>query len=415
MWVALGFVFAAFGLSGWLVWNEVSAGQHYRRALEDLDNDEPASARQHLAKALETWSSSGEIWLLAARAARLSEDYDDAQKCLDEAKRHEWVDEAIEFEKTLLRAQTGDIEQFDTFLLEAIEKDHPEKNHIYPVLVEGYFRNFDLGRALEQVEQWKDAQPERFSPNFWEGRIYEELREFAKARDAFETAIKSKPNHLTTQIHLGEILLKLNHPDEALDLFQFLAGAHPEDKQCRLGLAKCLDLRGQPRQASDLLNKLVEEFPSDGPVLAELGAQAFRKQDYPAAEKWLKAAVKAPPYSPKVLEQLGATYDSLNKVSERTTTTEQFKQADADQRRLLEVVRAIAKLPNDVELRTEAGIIMLRNHRTTEGIRWLSSATKRDPNHQAANKALMDHYAKVGNYPLAEYHRTRLVLNPEKK
>ncbi len=94
---------------GYLVYRQVSAGQHRRAAEQALAQGELAQARAHLALCLEVWPNSGEVHFLAARAARRDGAYDEALRHLDAGRRLGWSPDALALEHVLLRAQRGDL------------------------------------------------------------------------------------------------------------------------------------------------------------------------------------------------------------------------------------------------------------------------------------------------------------------
>ena len=56
----------------------------------------------------------------------------------------------------------------------------------------------------------------------------------------------------------------------------------------------------------------------------------------------------------------------------------------------------------------QAGEIFLAIGNDREGVRWLESALREDPHHQATHRVLRDYYARVGRADLAFVHQRAL-------
>ena len=76
--------------------------------------------------------------------------------------------------------------------------------------------------------------------------------------------------------------------------------------------------------------------------------------------------------------------------------------------------RLISAAPRDPEHRREMGELFLRNGRDAEGLRWLESALRQDPDHAPTHATLAAHYEKAGRPDLAAGHRSAAGVPPRK-
>jgi tetratricopeptide (TPR) repeat protein len=102
----------------------------------------------------------------------------------------------------------------------------------------------------------------------------------------------------------------------------------------------------------------------------------------------LRRAYAAIPFDRRVSYSLERCLTALDRSDEAEKFRRLVAQLDADVRRLDHVRHEVMKRPEDAALRSEAGILFLRNGEREEGIRWLKMALRLDPNCEAARQAL---------------------------
>jgi Flp pilus assembly protein TadD len=84
---------------------------------------------------------------------------------------------------------------------------------------------------------------------------------------------------------------------------------------------------------------------------------------------------------------------------------------DADRLRELATVE-LPQRPRDPQLHAEVGTLFLRTGSPAEGLQWLNSALRLDPQNTDAHRALADHYESIGAFGLASQHRTLAGIKP---
>ena len=82
-----------------------------------------------------------------------------------------------------------------------------------------------------------------------------------------------------------------------------------------------------------------------------------------------------------------------------------LKRIDADLERLADLTAQIAHPRRSPALRCETGLILMRNGREAEALRWLESALLEDPGHAGTHQALGEYYERIGNRERAVQHR----------
>src|SRR5262245_3366472 len=106
----------ALAVAGWWGYGQVVAWRHFSAAEAALAREDPQGASEHLEACIAAWPSSGQVRFLAARAARHEGRWTEAGRRLDEAAERGWVAEAIDLERALLRAQSGELHEVEEHL-----------------------------------------------------------------------------------------------------------------------------------------------------------------------------------------------------------------------------------------------------------------------------------------------------------
>jgi Tfp pilus assembly protein PilF len=126
------------------------------------------------------------------------------------------------------------------------------------------------------------------------------------------------------------------------------------------------------------------------------------------AEKWFRRAAEIMPYEKDINYGLYQCLERLGKREEAAAVRTRLNRIEADIAEMDRLTRLIGSRPHDPALRYEAGKVLLRNGQEAEGLRWLESALREDPQHAATHQTLAEYYEKTGDAEKAAYHR-RLV------
>jgi predicted Zn-dependent protease len=405
---------AAIALGVWRIVHELRTTGHFRAAKAALDAGDFAAARQHLDHCLKAWPDSAETYFLAARAARRNGDLAEALRLLDGAEKRNWVPEAIELERTLLRVPLGEFPEVEKYLTGWVADDHPESDLILEVLAPAYLRNYQLGPARHFAELWTQRRPQ--NPRAWAclGAAAERQHDTRGAIDAYRHAVEAAPESRTDRLELVRLLLDAAQSTEALEHLEHLRQHHPDDLAVRLALARCRSLRGQGEEARQLLDEVLTEQPNNAQALAARGRLELNAGRPAQAERWLRRAAQRAPHDRAVIDAFARCLRRTGKGEEAKRWNERLKKVDADLGRLEKVARAAAAAPRDPQPRCEAGVILLRNGMEEEGLRWLTSALRQDPNHPATHRALAEHFERKGQLQQAALHRARSAAGQAK-
>jgi tetratricopeptide (TPR) repeat protein len=406
VWVS-GLLACVLALVGWVVYRQVWADIHYRRAEAALaqslrvEGSAPlAAARTHLACCLRVWPNSPRVNFLMAQAARRAGDTDDAARYLRRAEQLGWVAEAIDLEKALSAVQRGELDRAEPVLASFVERGHPDKLLILEALVQGCRRTYQMPRALAYLDAWLAAQPDSVRALVWRG---ETLLLVGRERDAladYRQALELDPEEDEARLKVAELSLGLHQPGDALPHFTELLKRHPDQAEALFGLASCRAEQGETADAVNLLDRLLSLEPEHFGALAERGKIALDAGDPVEAEKWLRRATGVAPFEREALYNLYRCLGRNGRTAEAEECLARIKRIDEDRKRLDELRTAVMTAPHDAALRCEMGVILLRNGQDRQGVRWLQSALQEDPGYGAARQALEEYHRRpAGGVP----------------
>jgi predicted Zn-dependent protease len=390
-WALLALSLAVIAAAAWQGWVQIHALRQWRAAGDDLRRHQPLAALARLHDCLDAWPSSGEPHFLAAGAARLASEFDEAARLLSAAERLGWPEEATRFERACLRGQTGDFPTAEAYLWECVVRGHPDAPLALEVLVPAYLASFQMDRAAECLDRWGELEPGRADVWARRGQVAEKTRSRGKAIEAYTKAVAADPADDESRLALARLTLDDRRPADALPHLEELR-RRSDRPAVRLLLARCLIDLNRGSEALPLLEALAREQPQNGAVFGEWGRLELEAGHPAEAVRRLREAADRRPVEPAVLYNLARALELAGDAAGAASAREAFRSADADLSRLADLTRSISSHPADPELRQEAGVILLRNGHEREGLRWLESALAINHDHGPTHRALARYY-----------------------
>jgi tetratricopeptide (TPR) repeat protein len=405
--VLTGALLLLLALFGWWLVGQARASWHWRSGKAALEADECAVAREHFAHCVETWPTSGEARFLAARAARRGGELAEAVRQLDAAEERGWVQEALDLERSLVRAQAGELVAVEKYLTWCLSNDHPDSTLILEVLAPAYLQRYRLNEARHCLTQWLEQRPRCLAAWMLEGELAERCRNRTQAIAAYEQAVEIAPARRAARCALARLLVDANRPSEALPHLEKLTGQQPGDAEVSVQKARCEQLEGRATEATRLLDEVLAGNPRHAQALCLRGALELEAGRADRAAGYLRKAVAYTPFDRQALYTWLLCLRRAGKPEEVVLVEQQLKRCEKDLAQLARLTQEIAQHPDDPELRRQAGEVFLRNEQEEEGIRWLQSALAVRPDHPATHRSLAEHYQRKGQPARAGAHRAR--------
>jgi tetratricopeptide (TPR) repeat protein len=366
------------------------AWHQLRQGRSELDHFHPAEARRHLTACLRFWPHNVTAHLLASRAARQLEDYDEAEEHLQQAQREQrqFSDEVLR-EWALHRAALGDLQRSELYLLPLTQEESKEAFLAYEALAQGYQRNYLIAQSLFLLDQWLKRRPNDVGPLLVRGRLWMRVYNCQRAILDYRRALELEPECDEAQRGLAVGLTETSRWNEAVPYWEELHRRLPVDLEVRVNLARCLGHLEQERQAQQMLLAVLEERPDHHLALRSLGKIFLEEQQPAEAETWLRRAIRAAPQDYRSHWLLYQALKQQDKTAEAERHLEQAQQVELRWQRLSKITQQeLAVRPHDAVLQTELGVLLLDLGYKEAGRNWLLAALQEDPNCAPARAAL---------------------------
>lgn len=391
---ALGCILA---LAAWVGVSTARAEARFRAAGEAAERGDLAAARELLARCLRDDPESGRLLFHSARVARRDGDYAIAAKLLPLAARRGWPAEAVEWESTLLKAQTGEFPALEKRLRTAVAAapDHPDADLLLEVLVPGYIGRYQLTEAYALLTEWIPRRPGALRPRLW---MFEVARRMLIPQEAMESArqaVAIAPDSADARTKCGQILIENHQPAEAKVHFEWLLARRDAGPVARFGLARCLRELGDEAGATRELTTLLATRPDRPEYLAELGTLDMQAGRLPEALDRFRRALETDRSNAELIYNYALCLGQSGQAAESARWREAHKRAEADLLELKEVTKRYAGEPQNPTLPHRAGELLLRNGHEWEAVRWFRKALQIAPNHAASREALGAYYLSV--------------------
>ena len=366
-------------------WYHLRAG---RSALERCHDDE---ALAHLRCCLEAWPANTTAHLLACRAARRLEHFDEAERHLREYQRLQGGSaDDVAFEWALYRAAKGDLGEVEPFLLESARG--PRAVLVCEALAQGYLRVYRIRDALACLEPWLEREPDNVRALILRGNAFWQSRSLLKASRDYERVAELDPGQEEVRWRLARCYLDNGQYKEALGHLEFVLGRRPGDPEVLTRIARCRTVLGQSKQAREILDKVLATDPDNASALRTRGQMERMEGNIPEAVRWLRRAAAAAPHDYETswalcqaLKRLPGEEEAARQEAARAERLKEQSEKLADL-----TTRQMSQRPHDPALHCELGTLLIQMGHPDVGRLWLHSALKEDPNYRPAQAALAE-------------------------
>jgi Putative Zn-dependent protease, contains TPR repeats len=361
--------------------------------------------------------------LVEARIARCEGDGKRLQQELTRAEHWGADPQAIQREKVLALAQSGQLEEVEPQLIAWLAQGDAEANEISDAYVNGLAMIARFDDALSVLESWQRDFPDDPRPEYRLGRIQEHQEQYAEAEASYRRALAKNARFPPARYSLGRNLLRVRRAEEAVEVFRScLDIRHPEAVQVELAIA--LKTLGQANEARPILRQVlaadparlkasyvaIDDQPEGFEAAAEYGKLEADAMNFAEAEPWLVKALEVNPLDLISRYALAVTLRGLGRQAE---ATREFDLVAAS-RKAMDSAGALSSRikanPEDLEARYLLGKVILENESERTGLYWLRSIFTFDPGYAPAHELLADYFAKKPDQEsyygrLADYHR----------
>ena len=212
---------------------------------------------------------------------------------------------------------------------------------------------------------------------------------------------------------LAQVLTEQNRMEEAAELLAEVARRNPSDNRLQLAWADCLIRTGRLAEAQTLLERLETVEPTSVDLLFGLGRIDLWEGDTERGLARLTQARELDPQRNDVRYAYAQALAQAGRLEESGKEREAVERSTRAQARIFELSEQLVKTPQDLETRLEIGRTLL-SEGDAEGVAWLETILRFEPEYQPAHKALADYFSAQGDSERAQRHRQQsdLPLKP---
>lgn len=387
------------------------AQREWRDAQAAMKDGRYKDAQRNFRHCLYFWPSDLKVHLMAARAYRLSGDFENAEKHLNQClKIQRGASDEVQLEFLLMRIQHGEVDEVAPILMALVDDKHPESGLILETCAGAYMYNHRYRPALKCLDRWIQEVPDAARAYQWRGWVYEQLNARGDAMKEYVRALELDPELVQVRLRYAEMLLNEKQPLEALPHLLRLRQQFPDRADVMARLGQCRFLQGETEEARTLLTTAVEQMPDDAQLLLHLGKLELQENHPIEAEKWLRRAIKADPGDTECLYTLAPCLAAQGRKKDADETLEKYKKTKTMLEQVNKMLRDEVDAPSrDAQTAFRIGSDLMQLGQTRLGLYWLNQALKRDPYHQPTHKLLVKYYEEQKDEQKAALHRSRLT------
>lgn len=177
-----------------------------------------------------------------------------------------------------------------------------------------------LERRIGELQQAAAADTSNPTAQYTLGNALFDAARYVEAKDAYQSAIRLKPDYAAAYCNLGLCLRVLGQVDDAIAAYERALELQPDDQTSLTNLIAALRAKGDIATAEARLRKLAELRPDDAMVHSELANILFKRGDFAAAAVEFQRVIELDPGMSSDYYNLGACYLELDNLDQALTT-----------------------------------------------------------------------------------------------
>jgi tetratricopeptide (TPR) repeat protein len=384
----LGCVAIVLSLVVLFTWRQCLVQWHHHMARQRLATRENHQALAPLQAALRLDPEQAETFHLLARAYRRLGHEEKAFTYLNRAKTLGGESTRIDRERWILLAQLGRLREAEPHLAELLMDPRDDGADICEAYVQGYFTNLRVRDAVELLDVWQKEYPEDAKPHFMRGYLLHSLGKLPASASAYRSGLQLNPQETNMRCQLAEVLMEQNEYAEAGRLLELCVNQEPNNPDILIVQAQCLFRQNDAKQAEKNLRQILSTNPGHFMAHRLFGEIELALGHFEQALSHAETAVGLRPFDTTAHNTLGNALRALGRGDEAKPHHDYVAEAETSLGRMERQLREVVDQPENVQLRYEIGVTLLKYGSPADGIKWLRSVLELQPDHQLTRKAL---------------------------
>ncbi len=351
------------------------------------------------------WNRVGQTHLLFAKAYRRQGKLDLVREHLLTAWDQGVPVERLELEQWLTLAQSGQIQEAEPHLQQLLQDPGDDAPEICEALVAGYFRNYQIARAMPLLTAWEADFPDDPRPYELRGIWFQDAGRWKEAAATYEKALKRAPDLTRIRRGMAVCLRELHEYDKAETQFLQCLRETPDDSVLLVAWGELLLASGKIPEARSVLQQVLNSSSENTDARIAMGRVLLMDGDAKAAIELLEPLYDENPIDSEIQYSLASALQASGASEQAGELFRKVTAAEEQLRHRQELIDSLDHDPNQPEVRYEIAMISMNHVAPEEGLRWLLSVIDLNPRHTASHVALADYYHRIGNLEPEEKHR----------
>ncbi len=426
-WIIFGLAILSWCLSGGFC----GVSNHFADVAIHQRNFEVAQLWLRFTKRLQP--ANPQALFLAARIARLQDDFFSMGRLLDAAERNGMEADRVVLERQLSLAQNGLLEDVELKITERLSKGDRDLPEICEAYANGLAKESRFEAALKILNAWRADQPDTPIPLYRIARIEEYLQQLDHAKSNYQSAILKNKNYFPAIFGLARLCLDENDANESLELYKQCLRM-PKPAAARIGMAMSYIKLGNLELAKLLLEEVVKlgsntvrlSYTSVGEpyerfiAASELGKLLSNEGKFAQALGFLDLALSENPRDVSARYSKAIALRGLKRDREAEIEFESVSKTREALQKVSSLSDKINRFSSDVGSRIELGKLLVQYESERTGLFWLRSALIYGEDSATVHEALAEFYeshllTEPGNERLAKFHRERFLILQNKQ
>lgn len=358
------------------------------------------------------FGQTGETSFLTARAYRHLGDGNGFRRKTESAKQLGFPLKKINNEVLLLQAQLGMLANVESQMGKIMQEPDTEFEEAATALVYSLLTKQDFTAVVAFLAIWEKNEPKSPWVPLFGSMLALSRRDWKLAQSLLEPAVQANPEFVPFYLHLGSAYSGQLESEKAANAFRRYLQSMPGDPETILKYSVALNKLGKPEEALSQLAPLLES----GKANTEMQLQAAKIYlETNQSQKCIDVLSRAASLWPEDVAMASTLSQAYQQLGNEEAAERYAKIADAGQPDVQSVDGTLFKLISNPEKTAEEcyqlGHILLHKQSRENGISWLETALRIDPNYLPAHQDLALYYTRTGQTNLAAIHQRFIQQN----
>lgn len=301
-------------------------------------------------------------------------------------------------------------------------------------LAQIYLQRNELDKALAQLLEYEQAEPDDYGARVKIALIYFEMKNFQKALERFQGILKEQPDADNVRFYQAAVMEELKQSDKAIAEFKKVTKDSSFYRESMLHIGFILKEQGKLKEGQKFAEKTLAQSPEVSEFYDMLASFFEAQKDYKKAMGAIAQGLKRYPQDEKLLYFEGALLDKQGERAKAIANMRKIVETNPSNAHALNflgytyaemgenleeaeklVEKALTLRPEDGYIEDSMGWVLFRQGKIDKAIARLEKALKLQPQEPIILDHLGDAYSQKKELTkAAEFYKKAVALSEKK-